>query len=341
MAKALIVQTAFIGDVVLTLPLASALRREGFEPAFLVVPRTAELPASHPDVSEVVIYDKKGRDGGLPGLLRTAGEVRRGRFDLAVLPHPSLRSALLALLGGVPERIGFSSSAFGFLYTASVPYGREAHKVLRNLSLLGPIGVSSPPPEPPWLIPEREHEEVALSFLREHGLEGRPKVALAPGSVWPTKRWLPEGFRRVAEALVGMGVGVVLVGGAEDRELCERIARGLSPKPAVAAGRTSIMESAALLKFCSVLVSNDSAPVHIASAVGTPVVAIFGPTVPAFGFGPYGPGHGVVELDLPCRPCSVHGGRRCPEGHFMCMRGITPEMVLKEVWARLDVERRR
>ncbi|HIE03337.1 MAG TPA: glycosyltransferase family 9 protein [Candidatus Latescibacteria bacterium] len=340
MAKALIVQTAFIGDVVLTLPLASALRSAGFEPEFLVVPRTAELPASHPDVCGVLAYDKRGRDRGLPGLLRTAGRLRR-RFDLAVLPHRSLRSALLALLGGIPGRIGFSSSPFRFLYTASVPYGQEAHEVLRNLSLLSPIGVSSPPPEPPWLIPGRGHEEVALSFLREHELEGRPTVALAPGSVWPTKRWVPEGFRRVAEALVRMGVGVVLVGGAEDRELCERIVRGLSPEPAVAAGRTSVMESAALLKFCSVLVSNDSAPVHIASAVGTPVVAIFGPTVPAFGFGPYGPGHRVVELDLPCRPCSVHGGRRCPEGHFMCMRGITAEMVLKEVSARLDVERRR
>lgn len=334
MAKALVVQTAFIGDVVLSMPLASALRREGFETTFVVAPRAAEVPAFHPDVSEVVIYDKRGRDRGPWGLLRIAESLRRRKFEVALVPHRSIRSATLALLGGVPERIGFSSH-FGFLYTASVSCG-DGHKVIRNLSLLRPIGVFPPPPEPPWLFPGRKHEEVAISFLREHGLWGRPLVAMAPGSVWPTKRWVPEGFKRVAEALVKMGVGVVLIGGAEDRELCRWIARGLSPEPAVAAGRTSVMESAALLRLCSVLVSNDSAPVHMASAVGMSVVAIFGPTVPAFGFGPYGPGHSVVELDLPCRPCSAHGGRRCPEGHFMCMRGITPQMVLKEVEARLS-----
>jgi len=334
-SKALIVQTAFIGDVVLTLPTASALRNAGFEAYFLVVPRTAELPAFHPDVSGVLVYDKRERDRGVSGFLRIARAVRNGDFELALLPHRSLRSALLPIFAGVPERIGFSGP-FSALYTRSVPKNLELHKVLRNLSLLEPLGISPAPPEPPWLFPGGEHRKKARAFLSEHGLDDGPIVALAPGSIWPTKRWPPEGFREVAKELLRRGIGVVLVGGPGDVALCRRIVDGLSPSPAVAAGKMSLMESAALLELCSVLVSNDSAPVHIASAVGTPVVALFGPTVPAFGFGPYGKGHSIVELDLPCRPCSSHGGKKCPKGHFMCMKGIAAEKVLKEVLVLLS-----
>ncbi|HID09925.1 MAG TPA: lipopolysaccharide heptosyltransferase II [Candidatus Latescibacteria bacterium] len=330
MPRTLIVQTAFIGDVVLALPMASALRDAGFKVDFLVAPRTAELLASHPDVSGVLVYDKRGRDRGSLGFLRAVKSVREGRFDFAIIPHRSLRSALLPLFAGVSERIGFSGP-FSALYTCSIPRSSELHEVLRNFSLLEPLGISPTPPEPPWLSPGRGHRKKARAFLSEHGLDDGPIVALAPGSVWPTKRWPPDGFREVAKELLRKGIGVVLVGGPGDIALCGRVADGLSPSPAVAAGKMSLMESAALLELCSVLVSNDSAPVHIASAVGTKVVALFGPTVPAFGFGPYGREHSIVELDLPCRPCSSHGGKKCPKGHFMCMKRIAAERVLEEV----------
>jgi len=172
-------------------------------------------------------------------------------------------------------------------------------------------------------------------FHAQHGPIGRqPMVALAPGSVWFTKRWPEEHFLAVARALVHDGVQVVLVGGADDAGLCSRIAGECGEGAAVlnAAGRLSVLQSADLLRRCALLVTNDSAPMHLAGAVGTPVFALFGATVPSFGFGPLGPRDRVFELQgLACRPCGIHGGQKCPIGTFVCMRDLKPESVLSSL----------
>jgi heptosyltransferase II len=151
-------------------------------------------------------------------------------------------------------------------------------------------------------------------------------VALAPGSIWGTKRW--PGYAGLAGLLQGP---VVIVGGPEDRALAERVAAG-RPSAHVAAGELSLRASAALLSMARVLVTNDSAPLHLASAVGARVVAIFGPTVPAFGFGPRGESDRIVEHPaMPCRPCSSHGPQVCPLGHHRCMRDLEVGRVLEAV----------
>ena len=172
-------------------------------------------------------------------------------------------------------------------------------------------------------------------FRAQRGVDShRPMVALAPGSVWFTKRWPEEHFLAVARALLHDGVPVVLVGGADDAALCARIAEGCGEGAAIlnAAGRLSLLQSAELLRRCALLVSNDSAPMHLAGAVGTPVFALFGATVPSFGFAPLGPRDRVFELQgLACRPCGIHGGQECPIGTFVCMRDLTPASLLAPI----------
>jgi heptosyltransferase-2 len=181
----------------------------------------------------------------------------------------------------------------------------------------------------PELFPDEGDYLAVEVLLKAQGAPpAGPFIAIAPGSVWPTKRWLPERFGRVADHLIQENFRVVFIGSSMDRGLCESIVSGMHHRPIVAAGHWSLRQSAAFLSRCRVLLSNDSAPVHMGVAMGTRVVALFGPTVPAFGFAPYGEDHAVIQRNVSCRPCSVHGGKRCPQGHFRCMKEISVEEVL-------------
>jgi heptosyltransferase-2 len=332
--KVLILQTAFLGDVILTLPLIQAAGEAypGARICPLVIPATHEVLRNHPAIDHVLVYDKRHRDRGLGGLLRMSRRLRREGFDLALIPHRSLRSALLATAAGIPRRVGFSSSAGSFLLNRRVPRRKDVHEVERNLDLLRAAGIAAAP-RPPRLYPGQEDREQALTFLKDHHVPSdRPLVGLAPGSVWATKRWLPDGFAAVIRQLLeAKEAAVVLLGGSEDRSLCRQIARLSGEDVPVAAGELSILGSAALIELCRLVVSNDSAAAHLTVAVGRPVVAIFGPTVPGFGFAPYGDQHLIVEAPVDCRPCGVHGPRRCPRRTFDCMRNISPVEVLQAV----------
>ncbi len=327
----LVIQTAFAGDVILTIPLLQALKRE--HPSALldvvVVPRTAPLLANHPAVNRVIPYDKRGRDAGVRGLRRMVTLLRTGKYDLALIPHRSIRSAVLAAWARIPLRVGFTSSAGRFLLTSAFKADRSLHEVDRNLSLLKGIGVSPdsiPRRELPRLYPSAEDVGRVEEFLRERGVgANRRLAAVAPGTVWNTKRWPKERFAELCRALAEMQRTVVLIGGTEDSGLCEEIVRlAASPGVISAAGRLTLLQSAELIRRCEVLVSNDSAPMHLALAVGTPVTAIYGATIPGFGFAPFGPRDTVIEtVGLSCRPCSIHGGDRCPIGTFECMQRIS------------------
>jgi len=171
-------------------------------------------------------------------------------------------------------------------------------------------------------------------LLRDEGMKpGEPFVALAPGSIWGTKRW--PYYKELAQHLTAQGRRIVVVGGKDDWPLGEQIAvaaRRLKHHAVNACGKLELRESVALVNKATVLVTNDSAPLHFATAVGTPVVAVFGPTVPGFGFGPRGPRDVTVGVDgLPCRPCSRHGPERCPLGHHRCMNDLPVERVLAAI----------
>ena len=317
----LVIQTAFLGDVILSTGLLTALA-ERFGPVDVVsTPAAAPLLETHPAVASVVPYDKHGTDRGIEGFFRLVRACKGRGYARALLPHRSLRSALLARLAGIPERIGFAGGPGSWSYTRRIPMPTGGHDAERQLALAADgqrarvsLGITS------------ADREAAARWLNERGIPDG-FVALAPGSIWGTKRW--PGYTDLTTRLEG---AVVVIGGPEDAALAQRVAGAAPGRAHAAAGELSLRATGALLEHARVLVTNDSAPLHLAGAVGTPVVAIFGPTVPSFGFGPRGPRDRIVERDgLECRPCSRHGPQVCPLGHHRCMKEIAVEEVVEAV----------
>ena len=333
MSSSLVVQTSFLGDTVLTTPLLAQLANRG--PVDVVTtPAAAAVFANHPAVRTVIAYDKRDADRGLLGLWRLAQRLRATRYDVAFLAQGSWRSAALVLLAGIPSRLGFSTSAGRLLYTKRVAYRDDLHHAARLLMLARPNGREPTVAERrPSLAPGAVEREAVNAFLAARGAGGEERlVAVAPGSVWGTKRW--PYYPELAAELAREG-RVVVLGSAADTPLGEAIVAAV-PGALDATGHLSLLASAELVGRCRVLVTNDSAPMHLASAMGTPTVAIFGPTVPDFGFGPLAPRASVVGHDtLPCRPCDRHGPQRCPLGHHRCMRELTPAAVAERARALL------
>jgi heptosyltransferase II len=324
-ASSVVIQTSFLGDTILTTPLLVQLANRG--PVDVVTtPAAASVLTGHPAVRSVIVYDKRGAHAGLFGLTTLAARLRATGYDVAYLAQGSLRSAMLAFLARVPERIGFGTSAGRWLYTTKVAYRDDLHHAARLLLLSRPNGrVPTAEESRPSLAPGPAERELVDDLLRRNGVAaGERMIALAPGSVWATKRW--PYYRELAEQLAGIG-RIVVVGGHDDSPLAAEI-RTAAPDAIDATGVLPMLGSAELIGRCAAIVTNDSSPLHLASAMGTPTVAIFGPTVPEFGFGPLARSRVVVGHEsLACRPCHRHGPRRCPLTHFRCMRELTPELV--------------
>ncbi len=310
----------------LTTPLLEVLAARHGPVDVVTTPAAAPLIEPHPAVRRVIPYDKKGRDRGLGGLVRLARALRAEQYECAYLPHRSLRTALAAWLARIPRRVGFDDG-WRSLYTDVRGRAKQGHEIDRLLALAGGT-VHRARPALHVTLADRAATE---GFLREHGMR-EPFVALAPGSIWGSKRW--PYYRELAERLAG-SVAILVVGGPDDAglaaEITEAVARS-GGQAVSACGRLGVRQSAEAIRRAAVLVTNDSAPLHLAQAVDTPTVAIFGSTAPSFGFGPRGPRDRVVQLDgLPCRPCSAHGPPSCPLGHHLCMKSLSVQHVLQAI----------
>jgi heptosyltransferase-2 len=342
MERLLVAQTGFLGDVVLTTPLIAALRNK-LRPESLTVlttPQAKPLLEQHPAVDGVLVDAKRGEGRGLLGLLHTARRLRHQRFTLAVAPHKSLRTALLLMLAGIPQRVGFRHSAGWFLYHRTALRDPQRHEVERILCLMRAFGIE---PEECRSKPQLAYGEAARrngqALLRAAGVTAtEPVFVVCPGSVWPTKRWTVEGYASLVDHLA-RDYGKVLICGGPDDMLVAQMVHEKSKKQGVnLAGHADLPTFMALLDRARVVVSNDSAPMHIAVARGVPVVAIFCATTPSLGYGPYSSQAVIVEKkDLFCRPCSRHGGPSCPRGTEDCMRLITVREVLAGIEQLLAV----
>lgn len=326
--KVLILQTAFLGDAVLTTPLLGALKKAypSCSVSLLCTPETQDVFEGNDNLDELLVMDKRGEDRSLGALLRWAKRLR-GKYDIAVIPHRSFRTALLAWLAGIPKRIGFNLSEGSFLLTDKVAFEWITHDAERNMKLLEPLGISGVTPA----ISVKGGPVDWEALAQAHGLTlSSMWVGMNPGSVWATKRWLPERFAVVADSLIReLKCQVLIFGSEKDRPAADAVAAAMKEKPVNLCGKTTIKTLSALIERCGLFITNDSGPMHLASAAKVPVVAVFGPTTRELGFFPYGPNSVVVELDLSCRPCSLHGGHTCPLGHFKCMKDLGPEKVLE------------
>lgn len=327
MTTSLVVQTSFLGDMVLTTPLLAYLAERGSVDV-VCTPAAGVLLANNPGVREVIVYDKRGRDRGVGGFVRLARRLRRTGYSSAYLAQGSSRSGALALAAGIRERVGFATSAGRVFYTRRILPVDGMHHAARLLAL-GTGEAAAPVSRTalrPRLYPgdaERRAVDELLGDARDAVL-----VAMAPGSVWATKRW--PYYAPLAARLPG--VRPVVVGGAADAPLAAEIVAASRGRAIDATGKLSLLASAELIGRMRAIVTNDSSPLHLASAMNVPTVAIFGPTVPEFGFGPLADDSVVVErAGLACRPCSRHGQMRCPLGHWRCMREITADAVAQRV----------
>lgn len=340
----LVVQTSFLGDVILTTPLIAELARRG--PVDVVTTAgSAGALANHPAVRNVIVYDKHGSDRGVRGFARTARRIRLAGiaggvssraqpaeptkgYDIAYMAQGSITSASLAVSAGIKKRIGFDTSAGRALYTSRVQYRPDRHHAERLwwLSMTDCADAPQPNQIAPRLYPGPADISSVDALLESFADSSRSFVALAPGSAWGTKRWpfFPE-----LAAQISSGRNIVVVGGSGDVALGEEILRRLPARTGInAAGALGILASAELIRRAAALVSNDSAPQHLASAMATPTISVFGPTVPEFGFGPLAPLSATAgHRSLACRPCDSHGPERCPLGHWRCMRELSAGTV--------------
>jgi heptosyltransferase-2 len=330
-ASLLVRATNWLGDAVMTTPALAGLRGAfpGARIALLAKPLVAELFRHHPDVDEVIVYEQPGHHEGVSGRLRLGGELRRRRFDAALLLQNAFDAALLAVLARIPERAGYPTDGRRFLLSLPVPLTRDIlqrHEVEYYLCLLDGMGV--PRPEPPvlkLLVADEERAGIA-SRLASLGLEpGAPIVAINPGATYGSaKRWYPERFAAVADALSEeWGAAVVVVGSPAEAPLAGEIEAATLRGVVNLAGKTTVREMMALLSLSSFLVTNDSGPMHIGAALGVPLVAIFGPT-DWRRTSPWTSLAKVVRVEIDCSPCRR---RTCDRGHE-CMLGVTPEMVV-------------
>jgi len=330
--RALVVQTAYLGDVILTVPALDLLRAEAgvSDLAVLAAPPGADFLRTQMPDRDVIQYDKRGRDRGVRGLGRITSGLRGRGFDVAVVPHRSFRSALVAALAGIPSRVGFDESGGRLLLTDIVPYRQHGHEIERIAGLLDGIREERVEGEIPFSLRVPDDGRERLRKRLERRLEGRAGyVVVAPGSRWATKQWIPARFAEVGDTLASEdGALVVLTGGPADRSVSAEVAALAGLPHLDLTGLLDMGEWLALLEGARLVVSNDSAAAHAAAGCGAPVVAIFGPTVPGQGFAPRGDRVRVVECELPCRPCGRHGADRCPSGTLACMQNLETGRVL-------------
>jgi heptosyltransferase-1 len=341
-ARILIIKPSAIGDVVHALPVLNLVRQRwpGAHVAWLVTPACAGLLDGHPQLDEVIRFER-GRFGAgwrspaaAAALFRFARELRARRFDLVIDLQGLFRSGWLARQTRAPVRVGFANARefAPVFYTHRVPVGdAERHAVDRYLMLAEAIGCGNGPAEFRFATDDADRAAVSALLGGDGGGEGSgggdaPYAVLLPGTNWATKRWPVEHFAATVGPLrERFGLRCVVGGAPGDRALAAQIPGSLD-----LTGRTNLRQLVALLERAAVVIANDSGPMHIAAALGRPLVTPYGPTSPVR-TGPYRRMDAVIRLDIPCSPCF---SRRC--SHQSCLQWLGPEPVLREVARQLD-----
>jgi heptosyltransferase-2 len=325
-APILLIQTAFIGDVILATALVEYLATyQPATPLDVLVRRGNEgLLTGNPHIRKVLIWDKKTKK--YPNLLRLLKQIRQAEYGRVVTLQRFASTGFLTAFSGAPERVGFAENPFSRFFSRRVPHviGDGTHEVERNGRLLGTEGVG-PVTLKPRLYPTPADEAAAAPYAAVGTY-----LCIAPTSVWFTKQYPEEKWLELLAALPPT-LAVYLLGGPPDVAACERLAQLANRSGLVnLAGKLSLPASAALMRGAVLNYVNDSAPMHLCSAVDAPVCAVFCSTIPAFGFGPLSTFSRIVEHPGPlaCRPCGLHGHARCPLGHFRCARDIETTQLL-------------
>lgn len=339
--KILVVRFSSLGDIILSLPVYKNLKT--FLPdsfvATAIKEKYAPILQGNPYM-DLILTLREGES-----ILSFLKKVKKEKFTVLIDLHNNLRSNLISIFSGIPKKIRCRKAVWERrLFVSKRIYDPELkrHTLDRYLDTLKELGIVPQhfPPElplevlgadtsqPKFFVPQLSSKN--FSELLSSIPQATPLIGINPGSVWKTKQWLPERFAETADALIEeTNCKILLFGSEKDSEAVNSVAQSMKHPPINLCGRTDLKTLTWLISKCSLFITNDSGPMHLACAVDVPVVAIFGPTTRELGFFPFGRRCRVVELDLPCRPCSLHGGDKCPLTHFRCMKDLTAEMVLQ------------
>ncbi len=330
MQKFLVIQTAFIGDVVLATGLVEKLHGHfpGAKIDFLVRKGNEGLLLGHPLLNEVLVWNKQQHK--LRNWWYILRKIRANKYDKVINVQRFAATGLLTAFSGGKETIGFDKNPFSWLFKKKIKHiisdgGRPLHEIGRNNELIkdftGELAAR------PRLYPSTADEALAGQYAKA------PMITISPASVWFTKQYPPEKWIRFINE-IPPHYSIMLLGAPGDNALAEAIKqRATHPSIHILCGKLSFLQSAALMKRAVMNYVNDSAPMHFASAVNAPVTAVYCSTLPSFGFGPLSDISFIVEKDEPlyCRPCGLHGRKECPEGHFKCALDIREEQLLKNL----------
>lgn len=317
--KILVIQTAFIGDAILATAFIEKLN--SLDPQnkidILVRKGNETLFDSHPFLNKVLIWNKK--EGKLKNLLKLIPQIRRERYDRIYNLHRFASSGILTAFGKANQSAGFSKNPLSFMFSRSVKHeiGNGKHETQRNLELLG----ITDDKVKPRLYPSPAHYKKVLEY------QTAPYICIAPTSVWYTKQYPAEKWIELIDKNLREKT-IYLLGAPSDFGGCEKI-RSAFPNERITnlSGKLSFLESAALIEKAEMNYVNDSAPLHLCSAMNAPTKTVFCSTVPEFGFGPLSDNSQIIQTEtfLPCKPCGLHGYKACPLGHFKCAFTIRPD----------------
>jgi heptosyltransferase-2 len=322
--KILIIQTAFLGDVVLATALLEKLRAtyQTAQLDFMLRKGNETLLKGHPYINHLYIWDKK--NGKFKELYRILREVRNENYDLVINLQRFGATGLLTALSGAKQTVGFDKNPFSKFFTKAVPHSvsNGLHEVERNQKLIEHF--TGPEAAKPKLYPS------VADFEKVAALKVQSYLCIAPSSVWFTKQYPENQWVELVKALPE-NLRIYLLGAPSDKDLCESIIQNSGRQNIEnLCGQLNLLQSAALQQDAVLSYVNDSGPMHLASATNAPVCAVYCSTVPEFGFGPLSGFSRIVETEvaLPCRPCGLHGYKACPQGHFRCATTIRTEQLL-------------
>jgi heptosyltransferase-2 len=328
--RLLIRSTNWIGDAVMTTPAVRAIRHNfpAAHISMLAKPWVAPVFAHNPHVDEIIIYQANGRHRGIGGTIRLARDLRAHRFDAAILLQNAIEAALIAFMAGIPNRIGFDTDARRMLLTHPVRCTKAIktiHQTGYYLKMIEGAGLVGGDQQLDLRLGTEDRQQ-AGRILSAHGITlERRVVGLNPSATFgPAKQWFPDRYAALGDRLsIDLNATILIFGGPSDRELGRDISRLMAAPAVDLSGRTNLGEAMALIDRCNAFVTNDSGLMHVAAALDTPLVAIFGPT-DSTTTSPYSQSSRIVRVPIECSPCLQP---ECPLGHHNCMKRVSVDMV--------------
>ncbi|MFA5512301.1 MAG: glycosyltransferase family 9 protein [Candidatus Kapaibacterium sp.] len=320
--------TAFIGDVVLSLPFIQEIKNNNHSAkiTFITTPAAKVITQVCDAIDESVVFDKRNAHKGLYGAKVFSNFLNEYGFDLYICLHKYFRSSLISSMIKNSYKIGFNDAVMPWIYDKKVKYHRNIHEIERILEFLKVFDIK----------PKLSLKDVVISIgdvdvdvVNKLLASTNNYIVVSPGSVWETKRWTESAFISLIKLFHNAGINVVLTGSESEKNLCDRISKASDVLNL--AGKTNLAQTIEVISRAKLIITNDSAPTHLAGLVNTPTITIYGPTSPIFGFYPRSDNSSIIRNEtLPCSPCRIHGGKRCPINTHECMTSIKPEIVFEK-----------